>query len=127
VSHPAPSRPLHFCPGKSGDCRNLVASGLCEECAPAKRQQERRFYTGTPGVNYGRRWQRQRRLFLERHPFCVDCEAEGKLDVLATDVDHDVPHRGDARLFWDESNWRGRCEKHHGQKTARETLHGEHG
>jgi 5-methylcytosine-specific restriction protein A len=36
----------------------------------------------------------------------------------ATVVDHQVPHRGDERLFWDERNWRPRCKAHHDQKTG---------
>jgi hypothetical protein len=27
--------------------------------------------------------------------------------VKATDVDHIIPHRGDKKLFWNESNWQG--------------------
>jgi 5-methylcytosine-specific restriction enzyme A len=49
----------------------------------------------------------------------VDCEAEGDV-VPATVVDHVKPHRGDAALFWDKSNWAGRCETHHNRKTASE-------
>jgi 5-methylcytosine-specific restriction protein A len=32
-------------------------------------------------------------------------------------VDHIVPHRGDAALFWAESNWQSLCVLHHGIKT----------
>jgi len=38
----------------------------------------------------------------------------------ATDVDHIVPHRGDQRLFWDESNWQALCHRHHSIKTRSE-------
>ena len=40
--------------------------------------------------------------------------------VPATVVDHVVPHRGDQRLFWDESNWAPACKPCHDAKTARE-------
>jgi 5-methylcytosine-specific restriction protein A len=40
--------------------------------------------------------------------------------VLATVVDHIVPHRGDQRLFWDEANWAALCKPCHDAKTARE-------
>jgi 5-methylcytosine-specific restriction protein A len=33
---------------------------------------------------------------------------------------HRVPHRGDARLFWDQNNWQPMCTPHHNAKTARE-------
>jgi 5-methylcytosine-specific restriction protein A len=40
--------------------------------------------------------------------------------VAATVVDHVVPHRGDAALFWDEVNWAALCKRCHDAKTARE-------
>ena len=40
--------------------------------------------------------------------------------VKATDVDHIVPHRGDKKLFWDESNWQALCHRHHSIKTRNE-------
>jgi 5-methylcytosine-specific restriction protein A len=66
---------------------------------------------------YGARWRRARKAYLAEHPFCVDCQAEHVV-TLATAVDHEVPHRGDETLFWDESNWRSRCKMHHDRKTA---------
>ena len=35
-----------------------------------------------------------------------------------TVVDHIVPHRGDARLFWDEDNWQPLCKSCHDRKTG---------
>lgn len=68
---------------------------------------------------YGRRWQAARAAFLSRpeHANCVDCAAEGRT-VFATVVDHVIPHKGDQRLFWDETNWAPRCKYHHDRKTA---------
>ena len=43
---------------------------------------------------------------------------ENKL-TPATVVDHIIPHRGDRKLFWDESNWQSLCERHHNEKTGR--------
>jgi 5-methylcytosine-specific restriction enzyme A len=68
---------------------------------------------------YGSRWRRARAAYLARHPLCVPCAAAGRL-ALATVVDHVVPHHGDQRLFWDESNWQGLCKPCHDAKTARE-------
>ncbi len=31
----------------------------------------------------------------------------------ATVVDHVVPHKGDADLFWDRDNWQPCCKWHH--------------
>ena len=68
---------------------------------------------------YGWRWRRYRAGYLRAHPLCVMCEAEGRT-VLAVEVDHKVPHRGDMRLFWDRDNHQGLCKPHHSRKTATE-------
>jgi 5-methylcytosine-specific restriction protein A len=66
---------------------------------------------------YDARWQRARTSYLAEHPLCVLCLAEGKV-VAATTVDHIVPHRGDYRLLWSDSNWQALCTRHHSIKTA---------
>lgn len=68
---------------------------------------------------YGHRWRKLRKAFLLKNPLCGKCTEEG-LMVDATEVDHIKPHRGDDRLFWDESNWQGLCNSHHSRKTAAE-------
>ena len=68
---------------------------------------------------YGPRWRRARAAYLARHPLCADCRAQGRV-VQATVVDHVVPHRGNQKLFWDESNWAPACKPCHDAKTARE-------
>lgn len=66
------------------------------------------------------RWVKGRLLYLARHPLCAYCEARG-LVKAATVVDHKVPHKGDERLFFDESNWQGLCEDcHNSVKQAEE-------
>ena len=60
-----------------------------------------------------------RKKFLQAHPICVRCYAEGKI-TEATVVDHIIPHRGDMKLFWDKSNWQPLCEHHHNVKTMTE-------
>lgn len=67
------------------------------------------------------RWRRESKAFLARHPFCAECASLG-LDVLAQEVDHRVPHRGDAGLMWDRSNWQSLCKPCHSRKTAREVF-----
>ena len=68
---------------------------------------------------YGRRWQKASKAFLRRHPLCAECGRRGRY-VAATVVDHITPHRGDSKLFWDESNWQPLCKRCHDQKTGRE-------
>jgi 5-methylcytosine-specific restriction protein A len=68
---------------------------------------------------YGWEWQKARKFFLKRHPWCIRCKAKGRL-VPATVVDHIKPHRGDAELFWDETNWQPLCKSCHDHKTMTE-------
>ena len=68
---------------------------------------------------YDRKWRKARVAFLADHPFCEDCESEGRLEA-ATVVDHKIPHHGDPVLFWDVTNWRASCKRHHDKKTAKE-------
>ena len=44
------------------------------------------------------------------------------VSVVATEVDHITPHRGDRRLFFDGQNLQPMCRSCHAQKTAREVL-----
>lgn len=41
-------------------------------------------------------------------------------------VDHIVPHRGDEKLFWDESNWQALCKRCHDSKTMTEDRYQEY-
>ncbi|WP_448680005.1 HNH endonuclease [Pseudomonas nicosulfuronedens] len=72
---------------------------------------------------YTYQWQQARERYFAKHPLCVHCQANGKV-VVATDLDHKVPHRGNESLFWDESNWQGLCKSCHSVKTQQETAQG---
>ena len=72
---------------------------------------------GADARGYDSRWRKARKLFLERNPLCVECRKEGRL-TPATVVDHIIPHRGDQKLFWDETNWQPLCKEHHDRKTG---------
>ena len=61
---------------------------------------------------YGGAWRKARAEFLAQHPWCRFCAEVGR-QMRATVVDHIVPHRGDAELFWDRSNWQSLCDTHH--------------
>ncbi len=69
---------------------------------------------------YGQRWRKARASFLAANPLCVFCERLGRV-TAATVVDHKIPHRSDARLFWNRSHWQSLCTPHHsGTKQAQE-------
>jgi 5-methylcytosine-specific restriction enzyme A len=94
-----------------------VQSGRC----PAHKRAQRQPYDERRGTaherGYGARWQKARKLFLSAHPICRRCEKDGRL-TPARVVDHIVPHRGDAVLFWDRSNWAPMCTPCHDRKTG---------
>ena len=68
---------------------------------------------------YDAEWQRESKAYLEEHPLCVMCEAQGRLR-MATLVDHKIPHRGNMKLFWDKTNWQGLCTTHHNREKQRQ-------
>lgn len=68
---------------------------------------------------YDSRWKKARDGYLAKHPLCVHCEREGRVEAARV-VDHIVPHKGDTALFWDSANWQPLCKRHHDIKTATE-------
>lgn len=72
---------------------------------------------------YSSRWRIESKLFLRAHPLCQCAECgEGRNPGarVAEVVDHRKPHRGDQRLFWDQSNWQALSKRCHDRKTATE-------
>jgi 5-methylcytosine-specific restriction endonuclease McrA len=63
---------------------------------------------------YDGAWEKARKAFLARHPYCGRCGA------LANVVDHKNPHRGDRALFWDKANWQSLCTPCHSGAKQRE-------
>lgn len=115
-----PLRPQRPC--RSAGCRALHrnAGGYCDGHA----DQVKTFVREKPRESstargYGYKWQQARAGFLAKHPLCIKCQARG-LVVVATDVDHIEPHKGDMAVFWDRSNWQAMCGPCHSTKTASE-------
>lgn len=61
---------------------------------------------------YGYKWQKARERYLMKNPLCVYCHRDGRV-TAANVVDHIIPHRGDQKLFWRESNWQALCDSCH--------------
>ena len=104
-------------PCRHPGCAALVPSGTkyCDVHKPLHPEEVR----SAASRGYGSAWQKASREFLRAHPLCEECMKRGKY-VRATVVDHVIPHRSDAALFWDRSNWRPLCKRCHDQKTRRE-------
>ena len=110
-----PQRPLKPCavPG----CSTLTRERCCEAHAKQRQQEQDERRGSSAQRGYGYRWQQARARFLQKHPLCVLCLANGKTEA-ATVVDHKTPHRGDDKLFWDQENWQPLCKMHHDEKTG---------
>jgi 5-methylcytosine-specific restriction enzyme A len=115
-----PTAPLRYC--LSPNCPNRVVRGYCVTCQAPRRQVEKRFQRGA--TIYGGRWRQLRADFLKRpeNVLCVRCLEQGRA-VIATELDHVRPHRGDPALFYDIRNLTPLCKTHHSEKTAKETWH----
>lgn len=95
-------------------CRELVKGGGRCSTHERKRDQER----GTSHQRgYGAKWRAYRLRFLQAHPLCAPCLAEGRT-TAATVVNHKVAHKGDPELFWDPANHEPNCRPHHDRITS---------
>jgi 5-methylcytosine-specific restriction protein A len=61
---------------------------------------------------YTARWDRAAQAFKARRPLCLGCEARGEVTPTAV-VDHVIPHKGDAVLFWSRELWQPACRFDH--------------
>ena len=104
-------RPAH----EIGEARELRAIGPGMSWGVRKFSGGRQLYRTD-------RWQRLRRRVLSEQPFCAMREQRERCRLVATEVDHIMPHRGDRRLFFDRANLQPMCRSCHAQKTAREVL-----
>lgn len=108
-----PVRAPHLCA-----CGHRVPSGARCPCA-VKRDADRkaRFDKTRPNSSqrgYSSAWEKARKAFLARHPYCARCGA------LANVVDHMTPHRGDQAIFWDKTRWQPLCTPCHSGAKQRE-------
>lgn len=104
-------------------CGNRVAFGArcpCEQ--QADRERKARHDVTRPSSSargYNRAWEKERAAFLKVNRHCRRC---GR---IATVVDHRLPHRGAAALFWDRDNWQALCASCHSGTKQREERRGE--
>ena len=104
-------------------CRTLARDALyCPEHAKTEKQRQAEIDARRESASkrgYGHKWRSAREAFLKLHPLCAEDGRSGRV-VLATVVDHVIPHRGDLKLFWDRKNWQPLCARCHSIKTALE-------
>jgi 5-methylcytosine-specific restriction endonuclease McrA len=83
---------------------------LTEQRSPAA-VRYRRWYASAA-------WRQLRTGQLEASPWCAFCRQAGRR-TRATQVDHRIPHRGDAHRFFDPNNLVSLCKPHHDATKAR--------
>ncbi len=106
-----PSAPPHACGHPGCSARVPRGQSRCDAHAKQLRRQSDAGRLSSTKRGYDGRWRKESAEYLRQHPDCVDC---GK---AAVQVDHIRPHKGDMILFWDKSNWAGRCGSCHSIKT----------
>lgn len=67
------------------------------------------------------KWRKARKIFIEKNPVCVKCEAEGIVNE-AKFVDH-IQRIEDGGEKFDEDNLQSLCQFHHNSKSGKE-AHG---
>ena len=101
------------------NCHNLTKETYCPEHTRARYDKEVDKKRGSAYQRgYGKKWQRERKLFLVNNPLCIGCKSKGIVTASKV-VDHIVPHRGDDKLFWNRRNWQALCKPCHDRKTAK--------
>ena len=65
------------------------------------------------------RWGKVRKSQMSKAPLCQRCLSFG-LVTIATDVDHQTPHKGVKELMWDAGNLQSLCRSCHSWKTQEE-------
>lgn len=98
-------------------CTNIAEQGkaYCEQHVRPETKNTR----SSTKMGYDYRWQKIRKAYLQRNPLCVECMKDGIVTV-ATVVDHIIPHKGNRKLFYDESNYQSLCVACHNKKSATE-------
>lgn len=113
-----PTRAPRICP-----CGHRIAAGNACPCERAQANQRKARHDETrPSARargYNSDWQRARRRWLRAFPYCAKCGAPANV------VDHIVPHKGDPKLFWNESNWQSLCSSCHNSGKQSEERRGE--
>ncbi len=110
-----PTSAPHACPAPG--CPRLVPAGQsrCDEHELKREAVDRARRGSSHTRGYDARWRSYRLTFLGANPLCVECSAAGRV-TAATVVDHIRAHKGDPSLFWEPTNHRAVCKRHHDQR-----------
>ncbi len=110
-----PKRPCSY-PG----CPKLTDGRYCPEHKKLMEKQYDAYQRSRESTAFYRSsdWKKMRANYLIEHPFCVECNRNGKL-TKATVVDHIIPIRMGGPLL-EESNLQSLCASCHTRKSIKE-------
>ena len=100
-------------------CTRLVRSGRCV----VHGQKGSRLYPRDPKIQKlynSKQWKEIRHEQLLNEPYCRQCMLQGRR-VLATEVDHIEPHKGNVTKFF-SGPFQSLCHSCHTAKTDRERV-----
>jgi len=89
----------------------------CPECAATRKAAADARRPNARQRGYDGKWQRESKAFLalpENRLCACGCGKPAEM------VDHRIAHKGDARLFWDRSNWQPMTRACNSRKAVRE-------
>lgn len=106
-----PTRAPRIC----GCGRAIPDGSICKPCDAKRKARAEASRLGAHDRGYDHDWRKAAREFLNTHLYCAHCGEYADL------VDHITPHKGNPRLFWDQSNWQALCRHcHNCAKQSRE-------
>lgn len=99
-------------------CTKIAEQGsaYCESHVKAETKNTR----SSTQMGYDYRWQKIRKVHLQKNPLCVECMRTQGIVTVATVVDHITPHKGNRQLFYDIGNHQSLCVSCHNRKSAKE-------
>lgn len=99
-----PAKPMHPC-AQAPACTNLATGRYCTVCT----QRDAKARGTTTERGYGYAHAKKREAMLKRNPFCVSCQATGRM-IGATVRDHVIPkERGGSDGTENEQGLCGTC------------------
>ena len=105
-----PKRPCSY-PG----CGRLTDGRYCDEHRQISERQYNRYGRDSDtNKRYGRAWRRIRRIYIQAHPLCEQCEQEGRI-TPAEEVHHILPLASGGTN--DEGNLMALCKSCHSRIT----------
>ena len=107
-------------PCKAFGCPNTTSNpnGYCDEHQALAKHYGVGARENSYRRGYNKRWEKFRIRYLQKHPLCMDCKAEHRLEP-STEVHHKKKLRDYPELKYAENNLMALCHQCHSKRTAR--------